>query len=115
MMLIIFLFFNQYNNAFKLAPAYLQIFFQVPVIAEGTNVSVPCHNFNSRPGFMGATVWSDATGNEVGRGNLSFVATRQKSGLYICSVPTVSAIPIASFFLIVNCKLFLEILLCNSL
>jgi len=93
-----------HNNIFISAPASLEFLFTRSFYVEGTNVGVLCRNFNIRPGFRGSTVWTNQRGEVVGQATLSLIATRSRSGLYYCSVPTVPAIPIRNFNLVVNCK-----------
>ena len=71
---------------------------------EGTNVSIVCRNFNERPAFQGAVVWTNSSGYIVGNRSLEFVATGDRAGLYTCSAPTVPAIPTESYRVFVTCK-----------
>ena len=71
---------------------------------EGEKVSIVCRNFNKRPGFLSREVWTDSSGNVVGNTTLQFMATKEKSGPYICSVPTVPDIPAVVHEIIVKCK-----------
>ena len=72
--------------------------------SEGENVSIVCRNFNRRPGFLGREVWTNSSGNVVGNYTLQFMATKQTSGLYTGSVPTVPDIPAVSYNVLVSSK-----------
>ena len=71
---------------------------------EGTNVSIVCRNFNKRPAFQGAVIWTNSSGYVVGNKSLEFVATVDRAGLYTCSAPTVPAIPTVNYRILVTCK-----------
>ena len=71
---------------------------------EGTNISIVCRNFNERPAFRGAVIWTNSYGYVVGNRSLEFVATGDRAGLYTCSAPTVPAIPTLSYKVLVTSK-----------
>ena len=71
---------------------------------EGTIVSIVCRNFNERPAFQGAVVWTNSNDDTVGNRTLEFTATTDLAGLYTCSVPSVPAIPAKTHEVVVHCK-----------
>ena len=86
------------------APEELKLFDTREFYCESDNVSIVCRNFNKRPGFLGAEVWTDSSGNVVGNTTLQFMAIKEKSGPYTCSVPTVPAIPAVSYRVLLYSK-----------
>ena len=86
------------------APVELELFGIREFYSEGENVSIVCRNFNKRSGFLGREVWTNSSGNAVGNNTLQFMATKEKSGHYTCSVPTVPAIPAVSYQVLVTSK-----------
>jgi len=67
-------------------------------------VNAECLNFNKRPGFVGATVWTNQRNEVVAQVTLFFMATKNSSGFYTCSVPTVPVIPSVAFNVVVHRK-----------
>ena len=67
-------------------------------------VSIVCRNFNERPEFQGAVVWTNFCGNAVGNRSLEFIATGDRAGLYTCYDPSVPAIPPVSYRVLVTSK-----------
>ena len=76
-----------------------------PFYLEGAQVNVLCLNNNESPRFQGVPGWTNSSGDTVGVGDsLTFVATRELAGVYICSIPSATAIPSFVYEVVVHCK-----------